>query len=439
MVVFSVYLALLIRLIWFVNINSVNVLFWDQWDFLEPLFKDKINFWEVFASQHGPHRQGLGGLLTAVVYPLSGWNVRVDVFISIGVYAISCLIAMEIKRCLWGKFSWIDIVIPLAYFSLLQYETFIGTPNPAHGTVPVFLVTVSAYILTMSRQVLKVILMALLVFLTSYTGFALFSGIPIILLLVYFSLKATTFKIRVVAIVSLIMACLFFLSFFINYTNAPAADCFEFPHDKPFEYVKFISIQFGHALGIDKFPNIRIVFLVNRVFCSIIFLGLIAICCYSVYSFISYLSNKSMIIFYLSSFTLLFTFFTAVGRVCLGFETALSSRYVPYAIPGILALYFVYLELSNNPKFKLWQRYLLISAVILLFVRKEVLSTAEKQSINWYRQGKKAWVECYLKHHDIEFCNKTANFKVYPENERIVSKLKFLEKKNLNFFKDRDE
>ena len=43
----------------------------------------------------------------------------------------------------------------------------------------------------------------------------------------------------------------------------------------------------------------------------------------------------------LIGFALLFAAGTAVGRVCLGFDSANASRYIPYMLPGLLALYLV--------------------------------------------------------------------------------------------------
>ena len=59
--------------LFFVNRFGVNVLFFDQWDLLEPLFEGK-NLWETFLWQHGPHRQGIGGVLTSLVLNATRWD-----------------------------------------------------------------------------------------------------------------------------------------------------------------------------------------------------------------------------------------------------------------------------------------------------------------------------------------------------------------------------
>ena len=66
-----------IRLADFVNRYAVNILYWDQWDFLRGLF-DGADLWSLFRWQHGPQRQGLGNLIIAVLYSATGWDGRVD-------------------------------------------------------------------------------------------------------------------------------------------------------------------------------------------------------------------------------------------------------------------------------------------------------------------------------------------------------------------------
>src|SRR5687767_9566619 len=57
----------LLRLVVLVKENAVDLLFEDQWDLLTPLFEDS-GAWAAFCLQHGPHRQGLGGLANWFLY-----------------------------------------------------------------------------------------------------------------------------------------------------------------------------------------------------------------------------------------------------------------------------------------------------------------------------------------------------------------------------------
>src|SRR5262245_63453362 len=76
-IVALLFLALSIRLFVFVDRYAVNLVYWDQWDFLQGLF-DGADAWTLFRWQHGPQRQGIGNLIIAVIYSATGWNGRAD-------------------------------------------------------------------------------------------------------------------------------------------------------------------------------------------------------------------------------------------------------------------------------------------------------------------------------------------------------------------------
>ncbi len=430
-----VFLALFFRLIWFVDRYAVNVIFWDQWDFLTQLFKGQTTLWQLFSWQHGPPRQGLGGLIQAVVYPLTDWNVRVEAFIAAGFVAVSCVLAMLIKRKLFGLLHWSDIAIPLAFFTLLQFEAFIGTSNLAHGPVPLFLITLSAWVLTLNNQALRAMSLVVLVFLSTYTGFALFAAIPVIIILFIFSWRSKTVKNKWFNIGALILSMASFGSFFFHYQHAPATDCFQFPLEHPLEYVWFSVFQFGSAWGAFIPLNFPFLLQLFKLYAVGLFLILLASIAFSSFLIIKNQEVKSLVIFYLGSFTLLFIVFTSVGRLCLGLEAAFSSRYVSYAIPGILAMYFMILLFGKLVKTRKWLHITILYGVLFLLIIKEA-NVFFSNGINWYSEGKRNWVNCYLENHCIGGCDKLANFKIYPDSNAIVNKLDYLERNKLSFFKE---
>src|SRR4029450_10633169 len=82
------FVVMAARLAVFVNRYAVNLVYWDQWDFLQGLF-DGADAWTLFRWQHGPQRQGIGNLITALLYSATGWNGRADAAAS----AIALLLA----------------------------------------------------------------------------------------------------------------------------------------------------------------------------------------------------------------------------------------------------------------------------------------------------------------------------------------------------------
>src|SRR5687768_6052648 len=128
-------LALTVRLYHFVDRWTVNALFWDQWDFLNGFFQG-ADTWTLFRWQHGPHRQGLGALLLELIYPLTGWNTRVEGFVSATIIVAATVGLLVLKRRVAGRWDWTDAVIPLAALTTLQFELFAGPQNPSHGPLP---------------------------------------------------------------------------------------------------------------------------------------------------------------------------------------------------------------------------------------------------------------------------------------------------------------
>jgi len=79
LLVAALFLALAWRQHRFVDRHAVNLMYWDQWDFYQPLFHHEGPL-AVFTRQQGPHREGLGLLVTQVLAEASGWNSRWDAF-----------------------------------------------------------------------------------------------------------------------------------------------------------------------------------------------------------------------------------------------------------------------------------------------------------------------------------------------------------------------
>ena len=74
----AVALILGIRFFLFIHRFSVNVLFFDQFDFLGSFFDHTPRLIDLFFLQHGPHREGVGLIADKYLYPLTNWNVRAE-------------------------------------------------------------------------------------------------------------------------------------------------------------------------------------------------------------------------------------------------------------------------------------------------------------------------------------------------------------------------
>ena len=182
------FLFLAVRLFRQVSRYAVNIFYSDQWDFNDATLFQKHSLWEMFRWQHGPHRQGVGALLSKLVEPHFQWNSRVEAFLATGIVVIAALCALYLKTRLWGPLSFSDIAIPLIFFTPAQYENLWVTPNFSHGPLPLLLAVLYGLALTCERAVTRYGLALIVNFLAIYTGFGLFLGVitPVWLLLDYF-------------------------------------------------------------------------------------------------------------------------------------------------------------------------------------------------------------------------------------------------------------
>src|SRR5438309_10311187 len=139
-VVLATDAVLAFRLFLTIRSEAVNIFYWDQWDFNDPILFHPQPLWQAFRHQHGPHRQGLGAFVGLIVGRLSHWNTRTDAF-AIGVtVVIASLCALWLKNRLFGPLVYSDVIIPMLFFTRVQWETYLGTTNPAHGSLPMLLI-----------------------------------------------------------------------------------------------------------------------------------------------------------------------------------------------------------------------------------------------------------------------------------------------------------
>jgi hypothetical protein len=426
-VVVLAFVVLGIRLLQLIDHYAVNILFWDQWDFLTGFFEGR-GWWDLFTWQHSAHRQGLGNLSIYALYSLSGWDVRVEAFAAgVIVYAAS-LVAVLVKRQLFHTLVWTDVCIPLIFLTLAQYEIFIGTPNLAHGSLPLLLVMLFCLAMLNTRPLMRLVLCLIINFVAIYTGFALFLGlVTIVFLALLLVHRVREHQEVLLHAVALGVALASFASFFLSYTFVqPDFDCFLLP-----DYISFLAFIVGRPFGITRFVGIK-------VWLSLGILAMLVVTSLTVswrMLCASHPSRLVQVMFVLTTFSLLFSAHTAAGRLCLGVDTAGSSRYVPYNLPAIFGLYLGLLKLAH---FRPRAAQVLVTLFVILCVIKEIPARQDNATIHSFANGKQAWKNCYLRSEDIAACDKSTGFPIYPipQATRLSEKLQYLKDHRLNLYKD---
>lgn len=165
-----------VRLFHFIGEYAVNVLFLDQWAFWSGMF-DAHGPWDLFMWQHGPHREGAGYFVIKLTALLSNWDVRTEAFVIGAIFVACAMLALAIKWRIQRQWSIFDIAIPLIVLTLASSETYVGTTNPAHGSVPLFLLLSFVFVQTLQNERLRIALSVVINFLAVFTGFTIFLGV----------------------------------------------------------------------------------------------------------------------------------------------------------------------------------------------------------------------------------------------------------------------
>lgn len=428
-IVALIFLALAIGLFAFVDHYAINLLYWDQWDFFNGLFEG-ADPWTLFRWQHGPQRQGVGNLIMAALFWATGWNARSIAFAAATAAMLAGLGALWLVKRMCGQVTLWDVTVPFIFLTTANYETYTGPSNLAHGPLPELFLIAYALSFTVRSHVRRAALIVLVNFFAVTTGFTLLLGgiTPAVLLLSAFQpgLGSRERGAYAAALALSVATVAHFLSGFAFQT---AADCYKFPHDRPWEYVSFagwILIRpFNPVgpMGSGPWPDV---------------LAVLSAAAFLYATFRALQSRGASTLWNVTSvvmgYTMAFVVVTAIGRVCLGLESAASTRYIPYVLPAILSAYIVMrCELPAGR----W-RALALALFLVLCVGKET-SRQPRDGARAAATVKRTWRDCYLRVHDIAACDQRAGFPAYPwpEFTHMQQKLDWLEARRYNLFQHR--
>ena len=425
----ALFAALAVRQLAFVNRYAVNVLYWDQWDIYFPLFHHG-SLWDVFSLQHGPHRQGIGFILTDALAHLSGWNSRWDAFgvcgVTIGATALALLLLRRAKLAFAAALA----AVPLLFLNMRQYEMLVGPSNISHGAMPMALFMAYCLACFVRDFRWRYPIQAVLTFLLIFTGFGLFVGLiaPVVMAteLVY-AWRTRDKARRTWAAAGLLMIAASWALFAKGYRFEPAVNGFYFPYKHPIEYLYFAGLMLtnffgvpGHGAG-DIALGIGILALL---------LGIAIRRGLPLLKGDAAAEPLGTVIFALSSYAVIYCLFTAVGRIFLGLDAAAASRYVTLTIAAGFALL---LELANLPGIRL-RRTACLLYIALLIPGTVFLRADDMVSVHWFSNGRREWKAVYLKTGNEALATKESGFHIFPIP--IPNRLNYLRQHHLNLFLD---
>ena len=410
---------------------SINVFFYDQWEYMAAFFRHRPSITELFFLEPagGPIREGLGLIPDRFLYPFTHWNVRIDAFIVGGSIFAAMLLALLLKRKLYGALSYSDLAIPLIFLTSQQYEAMIGTPNPGYSGFPLVMMLLYCLALLGRNRLLKYSLVLALNFFLIYTGWGFFMGavtVGVFLLECYWSWRHITSVPLAQALTGLIVATVSLASFFVRYTFSSGVDCLVVPLRSFPQYPQFTALMFA---GFVVPRPLQISFGITLLG-AVILLAVIGVLGQHLVHLLKHPGAEAHLIgAVLLSYSLLFSTNAAIGRLCSTLRLAYSSRYVTLLIPAFLAIYFYLLSKPWHGK-----RKFVLALWVLLLIPAALRKPWEE--IRWYSGGKRDWVTCYTRTGNIRYCDQSANFTVdpYPGQPGFQEKLDYLQEHRLNLF-----
>lgn len=429
--IIAVFCAFTFRLISFINAYSVNMLFGDQWDLYNPLFRGE-GVLSMFLYKHGPHRQGLGGLVMAFTATASRWNGRWDAFAVGAVVVLTTVAALLLTRRLAGRWEISAALIPLIFLTTACYESLTVVPDPAHSTLPALMTVLTACAWMIPQLVWRYSIIALLTTLQIFTGFGLFQGmlIPAMLAVEVVWLLWRRDKRWIAPALALAASLGSWVWFFNGYRFSPIVRCFVFPHSRPWEYPEFMAHMFGRFIGIDATVAPTLSGWLGGL--------LLTLCCgLGLYSGVRLLQRGPdatafvRTIALLEIGTLLFSANTAIGRICTGITAGQSSRYMALIAPAFLAFYLAARHVGPR-----WPRFVVLSLLWMILLPIPLPFRADDTAAaRGFAEVKQHWRACYFAQRDVDLCNQQAGFPIFPITDWIIPKLAYLEEHKLNLYR----
>ena len=325
---------LIANIIAFVLQNAVALPSSDQWDLHEPVWRD-ASVWTLIHHQHGPHRQGVFFPLTAEILQLAHGDIRVEsLWIALWLI-LGGVLAWWLPRRFFGRWHWTDM-LPLACgLSLLPNETLTTTPNLSHSIGPLVLVLLAAHALLVEQVWLRWVLLGLIGPALTFTGFGLFGSVVLLALGLITALRRGPERWPAALATGMLTAG--WLLFFCDYRFEPAAPGYQFPHFPLWDYGPFLMAMLStpHGFTSPAQPGLMIGGL-------LLLIGGTALV-----STVTRLyrpagdRRRDCVLVLLLGTSLLFAANTAIGRVQLGEQCGMASRYLSLLLPLTLALFLL--------------------------------------------------------------------------------------------------
>ena len=422
------------RMFHLIATHAVNLLWVDEWELYGAFWKN-ASWSQLFFWQSGPQRQGISFILLKYLAEATDWDSKTTAFAVGALVALSCAAALSLKRRIAGEFELSDLIIPLIFFTPQQYEIFLGPAIPAYSSFPQLLVLFFCLARTLASIWLRYGLAVVIDFLAIYSGYGFFLGLVAPLLFLLDALRARKGRRPLetkVAWCALLASLASLLSFFWGYRFNPAAACFRFPLTPVWNYPRFMALMFANPLRLKGHGPLTTL-------AGFLLLGLalylLRRCLQQGWKERSPSAALDRASAALLGFVLFYSSAAAAGRLCFGLDAAQESRYVVFMNLALLAFY---LQSLTWPRGVTRSRAMAAFAVILA-AGQIFLSHRDRVQMEYFRQVKTAWKQCYLQQEDIPRCDAAAGAAAFPlpAATQMQEKLQYMKERKLNLYNGR--
>jgi hypothetical protein len=414
--------ALAVRLWLRVSAAASDLPYSDQWDLWRPLWVDGP-WWSWFRVQHGPHWQGLGGLVLWASGTLSGFSTRAETLVSATLVVAGAATFLAFVRRVRGRLGPLDAAVPLLLLNGNLADALTEAPNPAHGPVPFLLLCAAPLAISARRAAVRLPATVALVGAAATTGFAVLA-VPLLLALLAADAWRAPAGERGGHALALAGALALAATFFVGFVPVSAVDCFAFPDPNPGRYLPFSGLLLARPFGVAG-PSPR-GFLVAAV------AGPAVLACALWGARRTLAAGRDALgraAFVVCGFALAFAALTAIGRVCLGLEVAVAVRYVPYVLPALATTFVA--AAARPPLGARW----LAPAMALLVVASEARLTA-RWSPGPLPERKARFLACVRAGGTAASCTDETGLALHPRPATVEPKLRFLRERRLGPFRD---
>ena len=397
--------------------QAYNLVFSDHIDLFMRYFQNE-DMASLFFQQHGPHRQGLGAIIMLPILDFANWDIRSLSYLTVFIMALSAVLLMMVMRHksiqLLPSIAIVTLILSLGSIELITI-----TPNISHTALPILFSCLLLWLMLRFR--LKGFwpnaIVIIIVMLSLFTGFGIFLFCSYLLVFTLYLIsdmwhenKLNNDKL-VLAFFTYVALILSLVIFFTNYTFSSAEGCAQTALSNIPSVINFsfaiASMPFGgSSLGMLSVP---IGFSVMAMFTIISFLALrnIFIC--------RSIDNFAILVLVVASGT--FVINAAIGRHCLGIDSAYASRYYQFVSLGVIGTLFA-LSMWCRER---WSIAVKVLSLIIIGVTLFSVNPAMKRLGDGFSAHKNNFAVCVKQGGSVYDCN--LKFIIYPPDGNRLDSL----------------